>query len=210
MTVDRRIRAHMVVTIALALVAGCAPSGPPAAEVPTSTSYDDLVSLFDEWREFESPPAADGVHAYSAVAMAVQQAELRTYEARLAAIDRSGWPVTQQVDHMLVKAEMNGLDFDHRVRRPWARDPAFYVTIFPSQSDVPAHEGPVAHGWIAYIVGKIQLEQLMAERARQLGDDFTIAQFMDEVAAAGVIPVSLLRWELTGDDGDVRRMTAGW
>ncbi|NNF28123.1 MAG: DUF885 family protein [Gemmatimonadetes bacterium] len=40
------------------------------------------------------------------------------------------------------------MDFDHRVRRPWARDPAFYVWIYPAQSDVPAHEGPVIHGWI--------------------------------------------------------------
>jgi hypothetical protein len=43
---------------------------------------------------------------------------------------------------------MDGLDFDHRVRRPWARNPAFYVMIFPERSDVPAHEGPVVHGWI--------------------------------------------------------------
>jgi hypothetical protein len=43
---------------------------------------------------------------------------------------------------------MNGLDFDHKIRRPWARDPAFYVMMYPAQSDVPAHEGPVIHGWI--------------------------------------------------------------
>jgi hypothetical protein len=43
---------------------------------------------------------------------------------------------------------MNGLDFDHKVRRPWARDPAFYVTMYAAESDVPAHEGPVIHGWI--------------------------------------------------------------
>ena len=43
---------------------------------------------------------------------------------------------------------MNGLDFDHRVRQPWARDPAFYVTIFAAESDVPAHEGAVIHGFI--------------------------------------------------------------
>ncbi len=59
-----------------------------------------------------------------------------------------GWPVAQQIDWHLVRAEMNGLEFDHRVRRPWERDPAFYVTVYPAQSDVPAHEGPVIHGWI--------------------------------------------------------------
>jgi hypothetical protein len=43
---------------------------------------------------------------------------------------------------------MNGLDFDHKIRRPWARDPAFYVMMYTSESDVPAHEGPVMHGWV--------------------------------------------------------------
>ena len=29
---------------------------------------------------------------------------------------------------------MNGLDFDHRVLKPWANNPAFYVTVFPSRA----------------------------------------------------------------------------
>ena len=33
--------------------------------------------------------------------------------------------------------------------------------------------------------------------------------FMDAFSAVGVIPVSLVRWELTGDDGEVRRLTSG-
>ena len=52
----------------------------------------------------------------------------------------------QQVDYHVVRAEMNGLDFDHRVLRPWANNPAFYVTIFPDESDQPAREGPFAEG----------------------------------------------------------------
>jgi hypothetical protein len=52
------------------------------------------------------------------------------------------------VDYHVVRAEMNGLDFDHRVLRPWSRMPGFYNMVFLSQSDVPAHEGPVVHGWI--------------------------------------------------------------
>ena len=39
---------------------------------------------------------------------------------------------------------MNGLSFDHRVLRPWANDPAFYLTVMPEQSDQPAPEGPRA------------------------------------------------------------------
>jgi hypothetical protein len=115
---------------------------------PTRASYDDLVRLFSEWRAFEAPRVTGGVPDYSPEAMEAQHRELARYQRRLAAIDPRGWPVSHQVDYHIVRAEMNGLDFDHRVRRPWARNPAFYVTIFPSQSDVPAHEGPVIHGWV--------------------------------------------------------------
>ena len=40
---------------------------------------------------------------------------------------------------------MNGFDFNHRVLKPWVRDPAFYQSIWMNRSDVPAHEGPTHH-----------------------------------------------------------------
>jgi hypothetical protein len=55
---------------------------------------------------------------------------------------------------------------------------------------------------ISYVVGKIQIEQLLADRTRQLGDAFTMTQFLDEFDAAGLIPTSLIRWELTGEMTD--------
>ncbi|HEY3125257.1 MAG TPA: hypothetical protein VGK70_14495, partial [Thermoanaerobaculia bacterium] len=96
---------------------------------PRSTHYKDLVSLFTEWRSFQKPKVVDGVPDYTARAMAAQRSELVNWERRLAAIDPSGWPVSRQVDHHVVRAEMNGLDFDHRVLKPWASNPAFYVTV---------------------------------------------------------------------------------
>ena len=51
---------------------------------------------------------------------------------------------------------------------------------------------------ISYVVGKIQIEQLLADRRRQLGGNFAMRRFMDEFDAAGLIPISLIRWELTG------------
>ncbi len=134
--------------LAASACGGTGPSGTQPGASPSGGSYDDLVKLFAEWREFESPPLIDGVPDYSAAAMTAQQGELTLYQSRLAAMASPSWPVAQQIDYQLVRAEMNGLDFDHRVRRPWSRDPGFYVMIFPAQSDVPAHEGPVVHGWI--------------------------------------------------------------
>ena len=109
-------------------------------------SYDSLVALFGEWRTFQRPTLVDGVPDYSARAMAAQHRALPAFQRRLAAIDPAGWSVSRQVDWHLVRAEMHGLDFDQRVLRPWANNPAFYVTVFPGRSDQPAREGHNAFG----------------------------------------------------------------
>jgi uncharacterized protein (DUF885 family) len=106
------------------------------------------VAFHQEWREFQKPRFVDGVPDYSPAAMAQQHAELPVWQARLAAMDTTGWSVAEQVDWHLVRAEMNGLDFDHRVLKPWERIPGFYRMIHLEQSDVPAHEGPFLAGWI--------------------------------------------------------------
>src|SRR6185503_18626425 len=90
----------------------------------------------------------NGAPDYSAPSIAGRRAGLAKLQDRLNAIDPARWTVAQQVDHALVKAEMNALDFDLRVLRPWARDPAFYQTIWTEQSDTPAHEGPTHHAII--------------------------------------------------------------
>lgn len=60
-----------------------------------------------------------------------------------------------------------------------------------------------------YVTGGRLLEEAMAERARQLGPAFTMQRFFDEVNAAGMIPVSLIYWELTGDDRMIRELKDG-
>jgi len=111
-----------------------------------SNDYEGLVKLFEEWREFQKPEIVDGVPDYTASAMEKQRLGLKEYQNRLAAIDPSSWPISQQVDYHIVRAEMNGLDFDHRVLRPWSRNPCFYSVYYRSPSDVPALEGPWRYG----------------------------------------------------------------
>jgi Bacterial protein of unknown function (DUF885) len=119
------------------------------AAVPANAKpYSDLLTLFSEWRAFQRPQLTGGVPDYRPAAMEAQRKALPAWQARLNDLDPSGWTVPQQVDLRLVRAEMSGLDFDHRVLRPWERNPAFYVTIYPDQSDQPAREGPFAHGGI--------------------------------------------------------------
>jgi Bacterial protein of unknown function (DUF885) len=107
--------------------------------------YLTLVKLFQQWRELEHPVLNNNVPDYSASAMAAKAAALEGWRKRLDAIDPKSWPIEQQNDYKLVKAEVNGLDFNLRVLRPWARDPAFYVNVFSSRSDIPWREGPVPY-----------------------------------------------------------------
>ena len=104
-------------------------SFPVSASVAGSSGYDELVQLFEEWREFQKPVFRDGVPDYTAAAMEEQHQKLAGFQQRLDEIDTAGWTVEQQIDSLLVRAEMNGLDFDHRVLRPWERDPAFYSVV---------------------------------------------------------------------------------
>ena len=129
--------------LAAAVAAGCGGAGSTSG---SGSRHEDLVALFAEWRAFQRPALVAGVPDYTATAMSAQYRDLARFRRRLDAIDTRGWPVAQQVDWHLVRAEMNGLDFDHRVLKPWANNPAFYVTVFPSQSDQPAREGPLAYG----------------------------------------------------------------
>jgi hypothetical protein len=110
--------------------------------------YQDLVRLFEEFVRFERPPLKDGAPDYTAPTLARKATELAGFHKRLSAIEPAGWPIEQQVDHALVRAAMNGLDFDLRVLQPWARDPAYYKSLWMNQSDTPAHEGPTHHAVI--------------------------------------------------------------
>jgi uncharacterized protein (DUF885 family) len=60
----------------------------------------------------------------------------------------------------------------------------------------------------SYVVGKFHLDRLLADRRRQLGARFRLRAFMDELHRAGLIPVSLIRWEMTGLDDEIRALTA--
>jgi uncharacterized protein (DUF885 family) len=51
----------------------------------------------------------------------------------------------------------------------------------------------------SYVTGKALIDELIRDRARQLGDRFTLRGFFDDVNGAGMMPVSLIRWQLTGE-----------
>lgn len=139
----------LILFLTISLLTSCQQNQQPettTTTIPTSNKYVDLTALFQEWRTFENPPKRNGAPDYTAKTFQKRWPEFKQLQARLLAIDTTGWPTTQQVDWHIVWAEMNGYDFNHRILKPWARDPAFYKSLWMSRSDVPAHEGPTHHG----------------------------------------------------------------
>ena len=236
----------------------------------------------------ESGDDFGGMPQVDPAAIAAERQSLRVLQARLRAIDPSDWPVPEQVDYHLVRAELNGLDFRHRVTRPWFRDPGTYsdvvlflgeragmlnVYLFPyswdelrtlvelednrvigfqrleenrnrhlpelkpvqSQAEykqsvadaiddlmtfvteqriwsMPDYLTPdattlrgVGHHMLM-VVGKIQFMKLIRDRAQQQGDDFELQVFMDEFFESGLLPIALIRWEMTGYADEVSRL----
>jgi len=144
----------ILLLLATTVLASCSPQsqkrlssgGGLTVATAKSTDYNDLLSLFKKWREFVKPRVVDGVPDYTANAMNAHYAGLETLRGRLANIDPLSWPLSQRVDYEILRAEMNGFEFDHRILRPWSRDAAFYTVIQDAPPDVPAREGPELYG----------------------------------------------------------------
>lgn len=61
-------------------------------------------------------------------------------------------------------------------------------------------------GGIVYQIGKMQIERLLGERRNDLGDDFDLGAFHDELVSASWVPIALTRYEMTGRDDELNRM----
>ena len=74
--------------------------------------YQALVDLFRDWREFEEPPRLNGAPDYTANRFDRDQKSFKELEERLNRIKIDDWPIPYQVDWHIVRAEMNGYDFN--------------------------------------------------------------------------------------------------
>ena len=137
-----RLKTVLVLCMSLSALGSCGSPAPNNETAAKSSDYHNLVELFRKFREYQKPIIKDGVPDYTETAMAEQYARLPEFRQKLSRIDSSGWSIPKKVDYEILGAEMNGMDFDHRVFHPWKRDPAFYAVITTSEPDVPAREAP--------------------------------------------------------------------
>ena len=113
---------------------------PLFAQGSPEARYQILVALDKEFAQFSRPTVVDGITDYSPEAIQVQKEGLEKFRQRLAAINTDSWSIPQQVDYLLVWAKLNNVEFDHRVMKPWARDPLLY---HDQVSRLPYTEVPV-------------------------------------------------------------------
>lgn len=186
----------------LGLMTGCGSSERAALKAGAvgRGKYDDLVKLFPEFREFQKPRITDGVPDYSVAAMRNQRKGLKEYQNRLAAMDIKEWPVSQQVDYHIVRAEMNGLEFNHRVLRPWSKDPCFYLQ---SQSGA----GPVIYG-VLQIPRSLPLsKERLAEFSTQLK---ALPKIFDQAKKISSRAREISRQSPSGESNKKARSTRPW
>ncbi len=130
----------------------------------TSQSYQSFVQFFKQWRSFENPPMIEGVPDYTEKMFNQRYQQFVKLKQQLNQFKIENWNRSEKVDWHIVRAEMNGYDFNHRVLKPWVRDPAFYKTVWTYQSDVPAHEGPTHHALVELWQYKFPLNQSMQNK----------------------------------------------
>ena len=58
----------------------------------------------------------------------------------------------------------------------------------------------------SYITGKYLIEDMMMEFANKQKEDFTLKQFFDTLNSICNIPVSLSKWEMTGDGSQIQKI----
>lgn len=98
-------------------------------------------------------------------------------------MQRNQWSVSEAVDYM-------------RAKTPW-------LDVDVARVDAEIYlRRPPGYG-VAYTIGKLQMDALLADRASQLGEAFVLKDFHDEFMAMGRLPISLIRYEMTGLDDEV-------
>jgi hypothetical protein len=99
------------------------------------------------------------------------------------AMQQNRWTVAEAVSSM-------------RARTPWLDEDVARV-----DAEIYLRRPP-GYG-IAYTIGKLQMDALLADRASQLGEAFSLREFHDAFLAAGRLPIALVRYEMTGAGEEV-------
>jgi hypothetical protein len=66
-----------------------------------------------------------------------------------------------------------------------------------------ARRGTSDPGYFSYTLGKLEILKLRDDMQKKEGKDFSLTRFHDRFLSAGLIPIAIIRREMTGQDGPV-------
>ncbi len=104
-------------------------AAPRSAAAQADPGWNGLVELNEELVDLRAPERIDGVPQYGTDAVAARLEAIQDVQRRLATLDAQDWSVSGKVDYLLVWARANSLEFEHRVTRPWQKDPILYLGL---------------------------------------------------------------------------------
>jgi len=133
----------------------------------------ELATLAEEFRKFRSPVFSSrksrsvrsvvGAPDYANV-VREQQEGLPKFQARLQAIDPQDWSVHDQIDYLLLRAEMDDVDWQHQVVRETIKNPYFYLE--QALNGVRAEIGTYRRGGLLPNTSEEKADALIAAFAR--------------------------------------------
>ena len=103
-----------------------------AVSQTAGSPQDALVEIFQAAQDLRQPDIVEGIPDFSAAAVERQKAGLAELRSRFDGLDPTGWPMSGQVDYLLVRAELDMLDYGLHVYRATSRSPAFYLSSISS------------------------------------------------------------------------------
>ena len=135
----------LILCLMLAATSSALAQATPPTSVPAdrhnTPGWSQLEQIDSALVELTRPVGDHGLADWSAQTIAARAEAIQGKRRQLEAIDPAQWSVGGKVDYLLVRARLHGLEFEHRVLRPWARDPIFWLGQAQS---IPYVELPLA------------------------------------------------------------------
>ncbi|MEM9838840.1 MAG: DUF885 family protein [Pseudomonadota bacterium] len=115
-------------------------------------TYEDLVSLFDEFLQWKDKPPEVGeisdsvpwsqVEDWSDKAVRDRRKRVRRFLRELGKMNVAAWPQEQQAEFLAVRAKVQEENFRLHVANPWERDPGYYVDqmMYLTFTDLPVSD----------------------------------------------------------------------
>jgi hypothetical protein len=103
-----------------------------------------------------------------------------------------------------VGMQRNEMTVEEAVRYMRERTPFLDADVARVDAEIYLRRPP-GYG-VGYTIGYLQMRKLLADRRQQLGEAFVLRDFHDQFLSLGRLPMSLLRWEMTGLDDEVRQL----